>query len=236
MICIILCAGYATRLYPLTLDKPKALLEIKGKPIINYIVEKIPKEVEKIFIISNDKFCNHFVWWLSRKKELIDKIEIINDGSISNENRCGGVMDLWLAIEEGNIDDDLLVILGDNLFSFSLNDFINFFNQHKKTTLGVREMDKDRLKNFGIVKVSENKIIDFEEKPENPQSNLISTGIYIFPREDINKIKEYTLTNLNKEGPGYLIKHFLETQDVYAFKFLGDWVDIGTIEEYEQMK
>ncbi|MEK6820271.1 MAG: nucleotidyltransferase family protein, partial [Nanoarchaeota archaeon] len=184
---IILAAGYGTRLYPLTIDKPKALLEIKGKLLLNHILEKIPPSIEEIFIVTNDKFYIQFAWWLQQQnKEMKRRVDIINDGTISNETRLGGIGDLNLVIQEKNISDDILVISSDNFFTFSLEDFINFFNKVKKTTIGIFEIsDKEKLKKYGIIEVNESKVVGFEEKPSEPKSNLASIGIYLFSKEDV---------------------------------------------------
>ena len=229
---IILCAGYATRLYPLTLNTPKALLEIKRKPLLSYIVEKIPKKINEIVVVSNDKFYNNFVKWAQKYK---GKIKVLNDGTTSNENRLGGIGDLYFAIKKENIRDDILVILGDNLFDFNLDDFINFFKKNKKTLVGVYEFPSEELKKLGVVKVEGNKIISFEEKPEKPRSNLASTGVYIFTNNDLNVIENYMKTENNKDGPGYLIKYFYSIQDVHTFTFKGRWFDIGSLEMYEKV-
>ena len=237
MKCVILCAGYATRLYPLTLNKPKALLEIRGKSLLDYTIERIPHEIEKIYIVTNDKFYYNFIWWLENSKSKVkEKIEVINDETSTNESRLGGVGDLNFVIELKQINDDILVILGDNYFNFNLSGLINFFKKVGSTILGVVSLDKEQAKNFGVVEITEDKISSFEEKPENPKSNSVSTGLYIFTKDDLKKIKEYIKTDLNKEGPGYLIKYFLEIKDVYAYKIDGWWFDIGSIEEYEKIK
>ncbi len=236
---IILAAGYATRLYPLTLNKPKPLLEIKGKPLLSYIIQKINKikDVNEIFIVTNNKFYSQFVLWKEHFKNLNQKIEIINDNTQSNEKRLGGIGDLNFVINKKDIQDDLLVILGDNFFAFNLDEFVDFFNQTKKTMIGLVEISKEKAKRFGVIELdTEGKIIGFEEKPSEPKSNLISTGIYIFTKEDLEKIREYMKTDLNKDGPGYLVKYLIEKNDVYAYKFKGGWVDIGSMEEYEKLR
>ena len=237
---IVLCAGYATRLYPLTLDKPKSLLDISGKPLLNYIIEKIEKisDVDEIFIVSNDKFHKQFLDWLNDYENIsTKKIHIINDGTTSNENRIGGVGDLDLVVRKEKINDDLLIVLGDNLFDFDLNDITYFFKKIKGITVGTYDLkDMEQAKNFGVFEIKNNKLISFEEKPQNPKSTTISTGVYLFPKKDLIKIEEYMKTDKPKDGPGYLILDFFNSQNIHAFEFKGKWLDIGTKEIYEEAK
>jgi len=231
---IILAAGFGTRLYPLTENIPKALLDIKGKPLIEYIIERIPKEIEKIYIATNEKFYMQFIWWLGKYKNKIkEKIEILNDGIKTNENRLGGLGDLHLALNEKNIDDDILIILSDNYFDFDLKNFI----KNKNITLGVYEIPIEQASKFGVVNIDDNnKIKEFEEKPKNPKSNLISTGIYFFPKDKLYRIDEYIKQGGNKEGVGYIFPYLLGKENIIAYKFKGKWYDIGNIEEYEKIK
>lgn len=240
---IILAAGYATRLYPLTIDKPKGLLPIKNKPMIEYIINKIEeiKEIDKIYIVTNNKFDNVFNdWKKSRGNLFTKKIEIVNDNTNSNETRLGGIGDLCLAIDNRKINDDILILNSDNLFDFSLKEFINQFNINKNIINGTFFLDDfNEVKKHGVVKIdkSNNQIIEFQEKPENPKSNLISIGIYVFPKETINLIKKYFKSGNNNEGPGYLIKYFCEKKDitVNSFLFKGKLYDIGNLKTYNKI-
>ena len=237
---IILCAGYATRLYPVTLNKPKSLLEISGKPILSHIVGKIEKikEADEIFIVANEKFFSHFRGWLKEnKKNFSKKIKIINDKTISNETRLGGIGDLDFAIRKEKINDDLLVILGDNLFDFDLISFSEFFKQNNGVCIGVYDLkEKEQAKNFGVLKIKNQKLISFEEKPQNPKSTIVSTGIYLFPKKEIKTINDYMTTDKPKDGPGYFILDLLKKQEIRIFEFKGRWFDIGTKEVYEKIK
>lgn len=236
---VILCAGYATRLYPLTLNKPKALIEIANKPILSYIIEKVEEvnEVDSIYIVTNDRFYMDFVYWLEQNKHNFKKeVEIINDDTTTNETRLGGIGDLSFVIEKENIKEDILVILGDNLFDFDLRKIVNFFNNTKKTTVGVVDIDDiEEAKKMGVVETKDNKIISFEEKPQKPKSTLTSVGVYIYAKDDIKKISEYMKTDKPKDGPGYLVQNFVSSQDVFAFAFKGRWFDIGSIETYNKV-
>lgn len=234
---VILAAGYATRLYPLTLDKPKALSPVSGKPILNYIIEKLEKvsDVDEIFIVSNDKFYMNFVWWLSQNA-FNKKIEVMNDGTLSNETRLGGIGDLWFAIESKKINDDVLVISGDNLFDFNLQEMIDSFKNLNKTLVGIYDInDIEEVKKMSVVEIKNGKIISFEEKPKNPQVTISSIGIYIYTKEDLKKIGEYMKTDKPKDGPGYLVQDFCKNCEVYSFVFKGRWFDIGSKETYDKV-
>ena len=238
MKCVILCAGYATRLYPLTLNTPKPLLMIKGKPLLNYTIEKLEKidELDEIIIVTNEKFYNNFLRW-SEDIKTNKKIKILNDETKSNEDRLGGLGDLWLAIQNEKIGEDLIVIAGDNFFDFDLKDIIDFFKEVKTNVVGLYDLkDLDKSRNFGILEIDDKKrIVSFEEKPENPKSSLISTAIYIYSRDELKKIGDYMKTASSKEGPGYLIPYLIKIQDVYGFVFHGNWYDIGSKETYEEV-
>ncbi|MBI4116917.1 hypothetical protein HY449_04195 [Candidatus Pacearchaeota archaeon] len=164
-------------------------------------------------------------------------VEIVNDGTNSNDDRLGGIGDLDFAISGKKIDDDILVVLGDNYFEFNLNDAVEFFKKRNECVLAIKDIGSlKEAKKFGVVRAENGKIISFVEKPENPDSSHVSTGIYIFPRKDINLIREYMETGLPKDGPGFLIHHFLKLQDVFAFPLEGFWHDIGDMKTYETLK
>lgn len=238
MTVLILAAGYAVRLKDLTQDNPKPLLEIGKRKIIDRIVDKVAalKDAPFIYIITNAKFFERFNGWLKVSRHR-DRISLINDGSTSNETRLGAIRDLEIAIEEKAVDDDLLVIAGDNLFDFDLDEFLKFASM-KVDGVSVALHDiKDRIdaKRFGVVKVDEDRrVIDFEEKPAYPKSTLISTGIYYFPRDKLSFIKEYVKTSSKTDAPGHYIRWLSERDKVYGFIFSEDWYDIGDIGSYNK--
>ena len=242
---ILVCAGYARRLYPLTENQPKALLPVKGKPIIDYLIEKVEniKEISSIYLISNNKFYMKFAWWLSSKR-FPKSIDLVDTGSVTVEDQLGSINDCLMALDQFNIDDDILILYGDNIFSLDINQFIEFFKEKKATCLACYEIkDPEDVKKFGIVTIDKNKkIIKTEEKPEKSDSNLAVTGIYIIKKEDIPKLREFYKKSKEEKklNPGwgltYFIKDLYKTQEVYAFPFSGDWIDIGSKEDYEKVK
>ena len=230
---VILCAGYATRLHPYTLDSPKPLLDVNSKPLLNYTIDKLNEVegIDKIYIVTNNKFYQTFLDW---NKE--EKIEIINDLTNSNEERLGGVMDFALALDK--IDDDVMIIFGDLYFNFSLKDFADFFNDKQRVCVALHDLnDLEKAKRFGVLEVKGDKIVGFEEKPENPKSSLVNAGAFIFPKSVIPELKEYMASNKIKENIGYIIIDLIEQgKDLRGFIFEEDWYDIGTVQDYEKIK
>jgi len=247
MKCIITCAGYATRLMPLTAENPKSLLPVKGKPILEHILDKIKdiEEIDEIFIVSNNKFYTKFAWWLATfSKTYNKKISIVDSGSVTVEDQKGWLHDSLLAIEQNNINEDLLLIAGDNYLTVDLSEFISFFRKKNAPCLITYVLkNKEDGKKFGIVETNDNfKILDIEEKPEEPKTNLAVVASYCVRKEDISKMKEFLnrLDKENKLNPGIGLTHFFKEiykeEDVFAFPFQGEWVDIGTKEDYERIK
>lgn len=235
---IILAAGYAVRLQPLTLNTPKPLLDIANRKIIDRILDKLDKldGLSKIYIITNAKFFESFSKW-QKTSEYKDRIVIINDGSTSNENRLGAIKDIDITVKTSSIDEDVLVIAGDNLFDFELDKFIEFAKANfDGASIALHDIgDLDSAKRFGVVKVDERKrIIGFEEKPQNAKSTLISTAIYYFPKDKLLFLKEYVSSGNKLDTPGSYISWLAKRDRVYGFIFNEDWYDIGSIESYEK--
>lgn len=238
MKCLILAAGYATRLYPLTENFPKPLLEINGKTIIDWLIDDLEKnnKINEYIIISNHKFINYFNDW-KQNKSINKPITIIDDGSTSNDNRLGAVVDIDLAIKNLNINDDLLVVAGDNLLDFSLDSFIDYFNE-KQATCIMRYYTDDinRLKKSANLLIDEQeKVIDMIEKPENPISNWCCPAFYIYHKNDLKNVRIALDDKCAYDAPGSFICWLYKKSPVYAFLMPGNRYDIGTIETYNEV-
>ncbi len=236
---IVLAAGYATRLYPLTKDKPKPLLEVAGKPIIDHIINKIEEidEVDEIFIVTNAKFYNYFQGWLA-EFDSNKKIKIINDKTTSNEDRLGSLGDVNFVIEKENIKDSVLIVAGDNLFEFSLKDFVESHKKHNKSAVALYDVqDKELAKLYGIVGVNqEGKMIEFEEKPLKPKSTLASTGVYIYPPHVLPMLQEFVKKYKNSDKAGNFLEWLHKKEHVYCYITKERWFDIGTLDQLEKAK
>ncbi|MCI9234316.1 MAG: nucleotidyltransferase family protein [Bacilli bacterium] len=240
MKCILLCAGYATRLFPLTENYPKALLEIEeGKPLLNYTVEEINrlKEIEEIYLITNDRFYKIFKEW-SESLNNEKPITIINDHTLSNDDRLGAIGDIQYTINSKNISDDVLIISGDNLFEFNLREALDFYYEKKAPVVGGQyENDEDLLTRLGVIEADENgKIVGFEEKPPHPKGNIKSLGIYIYPKHIVSVLKQYLEEGNKPDAPGYFLSYLYQKEPVYVFSFKGNWFDVGTHEALAEVR
>ncbi|MFC1667313.1 nucleotidyltransferase family protein [Candidatus Omnitrophota bacterium] len=236
---LLLAAGYATRLYPLTLNKPKPLLPIAGKPVIEFILDIIEplKDVDGIYIVTNRKFSKNFEEW-SAKFSSSKEIVVVNDGTTSNEDRLGATGDIEFVIREKKLKDDLLVLAGDNIFKKDLTDFINFsVSKRPSITIGLYDVkDLGLAKKYGIVSLDENKrIVEFKEKPSNPTSTLAAKCLYFFPKEKLGIVGEYLDTDAAKDAPGYFLEWLSKKESVFGYAFKDEkWFDIGDKKSYEE--
>lgn len=233
---IILAAGYATRLYPLTENMPKPLLNVAGKPIIEHIIEKLEQigEIKKICVVTNDKFETYFKKWLENL-DSSKPIEIINDGTKSNEERLGALGDVHFVINTKNINDDLIVVAGDNLFELSLADVHYYFKKRKSNVIVLHDVkDPELAKQYGVVEVNKNVVVNFEEKPLSPKSTLASTGIYMFPKKTIELIKKYIAQGNSPDKTGTFIEWLHKRDKVHSYITDKKWYDIGSIEQLKK--
>ena len=238
---IIPAAGYRTRLYPLTKETPKALIEVAGKPVLEHVLERIAAlgEVDRVFIVTNDLYCKKFREWLKFYDDVTPlEIKIINDGTKSNEDRLGAIGDKQLAIEKGKIDDDLLDISSDNLFDFGLEKAFEAFSLKKSPLIGLYDVrDRYLARHYGIVAVdAENRVTAFQEKPEKPASTLASIGVYFYPREHVPLLAKFLKTGHAKDAPGYFIEWLHRETDIYGHVFRGKWFDIGSFEQLDKAR
>jgi glucose-1-phosphate thymidylyltransferase len=233
---LILAAGYATRLYPLTENTPKPLIKVADITILDHIIKKVDAlpQIDQIYIVTNDKFNHHFISWL-RTTNLNTPCKVLNDGSKNNEDRLGAVGDIHFTLNNETINDDLLVIAGDNLFGFELSNFTNFFNQTQSTIVAFHDLkDIEKVRNkFGVGILNGTKILNFEEKPSEPKSALASTACYLFHKNDLHLVSK-ALQTKNADNPGDLLKYIAENSQAHGFVFNEHWFDIGALEQLEQ--
>ncbi len=237
MKCLILAAGYATRLYPLTENYPKPLLKVGNKTILDWLVDDIDSAglVDEYVVISNHKFATHFEDWAKTKTQ---KICVVDDGTGSNETRLGAVRDIQFAIDELSLDDDMLVIAGDNLLDFSLTKFLRYAEE-KKTSCIMRyfEGDEKRLQKCGVVSIGDNDvIIGMEEKPASPKSNWCCPPFYYYTKTDAKLVKAGIDSGCGVDAPGSYIAWLCTQTPVHAMEMPGRRYDIGNLESYSNVQ
>ena len=237
MKCLILAAGYATRLYPLTENFPKPLLQVQGKTILDHLIEDIDTmgAVDEYVVISNHKFAHHFDAWAKKKSQ---KITVVDDGTSSNETRLGAVRDIQFAIDVLGLDDDMLVIAGDNLLDFSLTKFIAYA-QDKKTSCIMRyfEESEQKLHKCGVVEIDENdRILSMEEKPAEPKSHWCCPPFYFYTKDDARLVKVGIERGCGVDAPGSYIAWLAGEVPVHAMEMPGSRYDIGNLESYEKVQ
>jgi len=237
MKCLILAAGYATRLYPLTENFPKPLLKVGEKTILDWLVDDIDAAglVDEYVVISNHKFADHFKEWAGEKTQ---KITVVDDGTDSNETRLGAVKDIQFAIEKLNLDDDLLIVAGDNILDFSFKPFVELFREKNSAVVMCSyKEDVNALRRSGVMIPDEDfKVLSMEEKPQEPKSNWCVGPFYIYKREELPLVKQGINDGCGTDAPGSFISYLCQKTDVYALKMPGARYDIGTLESYEEVK
>jgi glucose-1-phosphate thymidylyltransferase len=229
----VLGAGYATRLYPLTLDRPKPLLPVGGRPMIDRLLASLePIGFDAVYLVTNAKFAGQFRDWAAGTG-----ITVVDDGTTRDDDRLGAIGDIGLAIEREEIDDDLVVVAGDNLFSEPLGDFGRAARARAVPLLAIHdvgdiELIRGRYNTIAIDR--DGRITYFEEKPAEPRSTLSGIGLYFYPRITLPLIREYLSAGNNPDQPGRLVEWLYPRVDVYTWPVPGRWYDIGSREQLEE--
>ncbi|HEY9282369.1 MAG TPA: nucleotidyltransferase family protein [Pyrinomonadaceae bacterium] len=233
---IILAAGYATRLYPLTLNQPKPLLPVAGKPMIEHVLDNLApvEEIDQVYVVTNAKFAGHFQRWADgygAGRRGVD-FAIINDGSTDDSNKLGAIGDLNLVLTEAAVADDIVVVAGDNLFSESLGEFGRFVRERAAPVLAVYDVgDLEAIRKYNSIEVdAEGRITFFEEKPARPRSTLTGIALYYYPESSLPLIRRYVAEGNNPDQPGRLVQWMYQRTPFYTWKVPGLWYDVGSKE------
>jgi len=237
---LILAAGYATRLYPLTLTKAKPLLDVGGKPMIEWVLDNLAgvPEIETVYVVTNAKFAADFEVWADRYQDQHHglKIKIVNDGSTSDDDKLGAIGDIQFVLNRAQLSKrGLLIVAGDNLFSDSLADFVAQAKNTDATVAAYDVGDKEAIKKYASIDIDAGgTITHFEEKPEKPRSTLAAIALYYYSPKTLDLIPTYLDAGNNPDQPGRFLQWLYRRQPVKAFQLNGKWLDIGSKETLEK--
>ncbi len=237
---LILAAGYATRLYPLTETQPKPLLPVAGKPMIEHVLDNLAPigDIDQVIVVTNAKFASHFQRWADGYRATKARLNftIINDGSTDDSNKLGAIGDMHLVLNREKINDDLIVVAGDNLFSQSVEEFGAFCRKVNAPVLGVYDVgDLEQIKKYNSISIGpDGRITFFEEKPKKPTSTLTGIALYYYPKSVLPLINQYVSEGNNPDQPGRLVQWLYSRAPVYTWQVPGLWFDIGSKENLEE--
>ena len=237
---IVIAAGYATRLYPLTENFPKPLLKIGERSILDRILDDVDgiEDIDEHIIVTNHKFAEIFSNWVSERKQKpgTKPIKIIDDGTTDNENRLGAVKDLLLAIDEFDINDDIMVLAADNVLDFSFQGFVNFFKQKNTSVIMCHhEPELYKLQRTGVIAVDDDmKVLEMQEKPEHPVSNWAVPPFYIYKKNDLPLIRDCLNHGCGFDAPGNLAHYLVNATTIHAWIMPGSRYDIGSLDSYKE--
>ena len=234
MKCLILAAGYATRLYPLTENFPKPLLDVGGKTILDWLIDDVAAsgKVDEYAVVTNHKFACHFEKWASGRSE---KITVVDDGTTANETRLGAVRDIQYALEKTGFEDDIIIMAGDNLLDFSLIKFIEYaIAAGTSCIMRYYEPSEAKLHRCGVVEVDEHDLIlSMEEKPAVPRSHWCCPPFYFYRRQDVARIPEGMAAGCGIDAPGSFVAWLATKVPIRAMEMPGHRYDIGTLDSYK---
>jgi len=225
---LILAAGYATRLRPLTDDIPKMLLPLAERPMLDYLLDRLYEvdELDEIHLVTNTRFAEAFRDWAP------DDVLVHDDGTTSNEDRLGAIGDIAFAIERGELEgEDLLIVAGDNLIGYSLAEFVAFWRAHEGSAIAVRDLgDPELLRQYGVVELDEDdRVVGLEEKPAEPKSDLAATASYLYLADHLALLPRYVEERNPLDAPGNFMVWLHTREPVYGYRAEGEWHDIGDL-------
>ena len=232
MKCLILAAGYATRLYPLTENFPKPLLKVGDKAILDWLVDDIAPLIDEFAVISNHRFADHFRAWAGTKAQ---KIAVLDDGTESNETRLGAVRDIQFAVDQLGVTDDCLVMAGDNVLDFSLRAFVQYAREKRTSCVMCHEETRlAALQKTAVITIDEGGLItSYEEKPKEPKGRLAVPPFYFYRAADIRRIPEALAAGCGYDAPGSFAAWLSGETPMHAYVMPGRRYDIGDMKSYQ---
>ena len=238
---VILAAGYAMRLYPLTENTPKALLPIGGRAMVDYLMDSIAsvEEIDEAIVVSNHRFAAQFAAWAERAAKEWPRLRftVLDDGTTTNENRLGAVGDIQFALDRLNIQEDVLVAASDDFFTFDLRDFVADYHAHgQNLLLGHRIDEIEDLRRFAVAELdAEGRVLSLEEKPREPKSDIAIYALYIYRRDTLPLFRQYLDGGNNPDSPGRFPEWLHKHREVRTWLFEGECIDIGTHDSYREI-